>query len=230
MSFITIAKRAFSTTPFRKPVIALMSGSARKGSVNTKLIHAAEKFAKSMGAETKIIDLGVYDMPIYHQDLEASSGIPSAVKELKANLQNADGWIVASPEYNGFVTPLLLNAITWCSRGDPDGKMYATFQGKSAIVLSASPGAMGGMRSLNPNRQLLTNLGVNVLPDSVAVGGAFKAFDENGALVNEGQMKMLQGAVEKLYYQTRDVANREATCDLIKAQLVGEYGAAGVAV
>ena len=207
-----------------------MSGSARQGSVNTKLIHAAEDIAKGLGAETKVIDLGGYDMPIYHQDVEASSGIPDAVQQLKADLDSADGLIVASPEYNGFVTPLLLNAITWCSRGDPDGQMYATFQGKSAVVLSASPGAMGGMRSLNPNRQLLTNLGVNVLPDSVAVGGAFKAFDDSGSLANEQQNAMLQGAVEKLFYQTRDVANREATCELIKAQLVGEYGAAGVAV
>jgi len=142
-------------------------------------------------------------MPIYNQDFEASSGIPDAVQQLKADLQSADGWIVASPEYNGFSTPLLLNAVTWCSRGDPDGEMYATFKGKSAVVLSASPGAMGGMRSLNPNRQLLTNLGVSVLPDSVAVGGAFGAFDDSGALTNEGQNAMLQGAVEKLFYQTQ---------------------------
>mmetsp|Transcript_27599 Transcript_27599/g.67134 ORF Transcript_27599/g.67134 Transcript_27599/m.67134 type:complete len:183 (+) Transcript_27599:227-775(+) len=155
-------------------------------------------------------------MPIYNQDFEASSGIPDAVQQLKADLQMLmHGWIVASPEYNGFSTPLLLNAVTWCSRGDPDGEMYATFKGKSAVVLSASPGAMGGMRSLNPNRQLLPNLGVSVLPDSVAVGGAFGSFDGSGALANEGQKAMLQGAVEKLFYQTRDAANREATCEMI---------------
>lgn len=229
MSFSALAKRSFSSQ-FRAPVIALMSGSAREGSVNTKLIHAAESVAKNLGAGTKMIDLGAYDMPLYHQDLESSAGIPDGAQQLKADLEGADGWILASPEYNGFVTPLLLNAVTWCSRGDPDGEMYATFKGKSAIVLSASPGAMGGMRSLNPNRELLTNLGVHVLPDSVAVGGAFGAFDEeSGALTNDRQQAMLQGAVEKLFYQTRDAANREATCKMIEAHLVGEYGAAGVA-
>ncbi|CAJ1954736.1 unnamed protein product [Cylindrotheca closterium] len=229
MSFSAIAKRSFSSAQFRKPVIALMSGSTREGSVNTQLIYAAEIVAKGLGAETKVLDLGNYDMPVYNQDFEATSGLPKAAQQLKAELESADGWIVASPEYNGFVTPLLVNALTWCSRGDPDGEMYATFKGKSAVVLSASPGAMGGMRSLNPNRELLTNLGVSVLPDSVAVGGAFGAFDDSGTLSNDKQKAMLQAAVEKLYYQGRDVANREATCNMIKTHLVGQYGEAGVA-
>ncbi|CAJ1954735.1 unnamed protein product [Cylindrotheca closterium] len=229
MSFISaLAKRSFSSAQFRKPVIALMSGSTREGSVNTQLIHAAETVAKGLGAETKVLDLGNYDMPVYNQDLEAASGLPKAAQQLKAELESADGWIVASPEYNGFITPLLVNSIAWCSRGDPDGEMYATFKGKSAVVLSASPGAMGGMRSLNPNRELLTNLGVSVLPDSVAVGGAFGAFDDEGALVDVGQKAMLEAAVEKLFYQSRDAANREATYEMIDAHLVGEYGEAGV--
>jgi len=145
---------------------------------------------------------------------------------LKAVLGETDGWIISSPEYNGFISPLLLNAYTWCSRGDK-GTMYATFAEKSATVLAASPGAMGGLRTLNPHRELLTNLGVTVLPQSVAIGAAYKAFNaEDGNLVDPRQQSMLQGAVEALFYQARDHANREATCALVKdAMLAGEYGA-----
>jgi len=117
--------------------------------------------------------------------------------------------------------------------------MYATFRDKCAVVLSASPGAMGGMRALNPNRQLLMNLGVNVLPSSVAVGGAYNnAFDEEtGELTNERQKTMLDGAVRSLFYLARDAANREAACEILKEHMatksseavVGEYGAVSVA-
>lgn len=170
-----IVNLIMSSIAFRAPKIALLSGSLRKGSFNTKLIGAAEQVAAKLGAETSVIDLGAYDLPIYNQDDEADD-YPQAAMDLKAVLgEQADGWVVSSPEYNGWISPLLLNAYTWCSRGDPaGGPMYATFAGKSAVVLSSSPGAMGGLRTLNPHRQLLNNLGVNVLPQSVAIGAAYK--------------------------------------------------------
>lgn len=218
---------------FRAPFLAVFSGSARTGSVNTKLAKAAERMSLEMGATTKFLDLAHYDLPIYNSDLEEQQGMPESALRLKEELGGTDGWIVASPEYNGFVPPLLLNALTWASRGDPpEAGMYATFQRKSALVVSASPGALGGMRSLGPNRELLQNLGVNVLPQSVAIGGAFKAFDDDeGDLVDPKQASRLQGAVRALFLVTRDAANRDATCDMIQElsrQTVGEYGSVSV--
>ena len=228
---VKFARRFASTSKFRDPTIAIFSGSAREDSVNTKLAKAAEKVAKNLGANTKFIDLATYDLPLYNQDLEGSTGeMPNnSIHVLKSSLADSDGWIVASPEYNGFVTPLLLNSFTWCSRGDLPGEMYATFKGKSAIILSASPGAMGGMRAHNPCRLLLNNLGVNVLPLSVAIGGAFQAFDENGDLKDEKLNGMLQNAVESLFLLSRDTANREAVCEVVQSHIVGEYGAVHVA-
>lgn len=219
---------------FRAPILAILSGSVRAGSFNTKLAKSAERLSVELGASTKFLDLSYYDLPVYNADLEANQGMPDTAMKLKEDLANTDGWIVASPEYNGFVPPLLVNAITWCSRGDPsEAGMYATFQHKSAIVVSASPGAMGGLRGIGPCQQLLQNLGVNVLPQSVAIGGAFKAFEEgSGDLVDPKQQAMLQGAVHALFLATRDAANREATCDLVKGlrmQQVGEYGSVSVA-
>lgn len=214
----------------RAPRIALLSGSIREGSFNTKLINAAERVAEKLGAETRIVDLANYNLPLYNQDVEAATGLPEAALQLKEELGSTDAWIISSPEYNGFPTPILINALTWCSRGDdPSGPMYATFAGKSAVVLSASPGAMGGMRSLNPHRQLLNNLGVNVLANSVAVGGAFKAFDDSGDLVDEKHKTMLEGAVSALFYKARDEANREAACAILSKHVVGEYGSVDAA-
>ena len=122
------------------------------------------------------------------------------------------------------ISPLLLNTYTWCSRGDEAGAIYETFRGKVAIVLS-SPGAMGCLRTLNPHREILTNLGVNAIPQSVAIGAAFKAFDGEGNLVDDKQKSMLEGAIEGLFYLARDQANRDATCALVKKVIAGEYGA-----
>ena len=206
------------------PKVALISGSLRKASFNTQLIGAAERVSTSLGMETTTVDLAHFNLPLYHQDLEADGKFPDAARALKTVLGKADAWIVSSPEYNGFISPLLLNAYTWCSRGDDSGTLYATFRGKVATILSCSPGAMGGLRTLNPHREILTNLGVNVLPQSIAIGGAFKAFDSEGNLVDEKQKAMLQGALEALFYLARDQANRDATCAMVKKVIAGEYG------
>lgn len=225
--------RRLGSVELREPVIALFSGSSRQGSFTSQLAVCAEQVLSSSkyGATTKILDLSSYELPIYNQDLEAEGKIPGGMKRLKEDLVSADGWVYCTPEYNGSMTPLFVNAMTWASRGDPDGQMYATFKNKLAIILSASPGAMGGMRALNPNRQLLTNLGVNVLPHSVAVGGAFKAFDENGRLKDDKQSAMLDKACGDLYFLSRDIANRDAACTLVERHLatVGAYGVVDVA-
>ena len=220
-----------ASSGLRAPIIAAFAGSSRDGSVNTKLAKAAQRIAQTHGAETTFLDLSCYNLPLYNQDEESVNGLPDGAIQLKSDLAAADGWIVASPEYNGFVTPLLLNALTWCSRGDSPNQMYATFRGKAATVVSASPGAMGGMRALNPTRQVLQNLGVNVLPLSVAVGGAFQAFDDSGQLNDTKQKAMLESAVASLYYLSRDQANREAACKIIEAHTitVGAYGSVDVA-
>lgn len=222
-----------SSHKFRTPLLAVFSGSARNGSVNVKLAKAAEQIAQNLGATTTFIDLGSYDLPLYDPNLEESIGMPDNAMKLKSDLRSTDGWIIASPEYNGFVTPLLLNAMTWCSRGDTKetGGMYATFHSKTACLLSASPGALGGMRSLSPNRTLLTNLGVQVIPQSVAIGGAFQAFDDsNNTLIDPKQDKMLQGAIHSLFLATRDIINRDSTCELLQdLKPVGDYGSVNVA-
>ena len=214
----------------RAPRIALFSGSARKGSFNTKLVDATHTHLQALGAEARILDLSSYELPLYHQDLEASSGLPEAALSLKGTLQEADAWVVASPEYNGFPSPLLINAYTWMSRGDkPEDGMYATFRNKLALVMGASPGAMGGLRAIQPHHQLLSNLGVTVLPQTVAIGGAMKAFQDDHSLVDPKQDTILQSAVQNLFESARDVANRDSMCELVKqhghTESAGDYGA-----
>ena len=77
-------------------------------------IHLAQK----QGATVEIVDLNKLDLPMYNQDNE--DPYPEAALRLKAKLSAADGILVACPEYNGFPPPVLLNAVTWVSRGPGD--------------------------------------------------------------------------------------------------------------
>ena len=111
--------------------------------------------------------------------------------------------MIASPEYNSSITAVLKNAIDWVSRSASDDEpALAAFRGKVAALLSASPGALGGLRGLVHLRAILGNIGVIVLPDQVAIPKAHEVFDATGGLKDErsaGQVtRVAQGLVDFL--------------------------------
>mgnify|MGYP001105368724 CR=1 FL=1 len=100
------------------------------------------------------------------------------------------------------MTPFLKNLIDWISRPVSDDDDLAPFSGKIAGLLSASPGALGGMRGLVHLRDILGNIGVIVIPEERAVSEAFDAFDEEGNLIDERAEIGVRGVVEKLVETT----------------------------
>lgn len=171
-------------------------GSARKESVNRRLLAAAVRVARAAGASVTELDLRSDLLPIYDGDLEAQHGLPAAALELKAQFAAHEGFLIASPEYNGFFSPLLKNTLDWVSRPAPD--LPSPYAGKAAGLLAASPGALGGIRCLPHVRLLLTNLGVTVSPAQLALGHADTAFTGDGRLVDSQQQKSLDKVVADL--------------------------------
>ncbi len=162
------------------------SGSLRRDSYNTKLVTAAAASARKVGADVTLVNLADYAMPLFDEDLEARSGIPDAARRFKALMVSHHGFLIASPEYNSSVSAALKNAIDWASRTEsPDEKPLLAFRGKVAGLLSASPGALGGLRGLVHLRAILGNLMVHVVPEQFALGRAHEAFDASGALQDE---------------------------------------------
>ncbi len=179
--------------------IVAISGSSRKGSYNSLLKDIAAKIAEEQGANVSNIRLEDLDIPLYNQDLEASEGAPDDVLRLKRVFNAADGLIIVSPEYNSSISPLLKNTIDWISRKQPDETPMAGFRGKAALLLSASPGALGGMRGLVHVRDILGNIGMHVLPDQLAVGSAHDAFSEDEPkLLDDGKQKKLNDMLGEL--------------------------------
>ena len=176
------------------PKILAFAGSARKESFNKRLVQIAATGARAAGAEVTNLDLRDLPIPLYDQDLEAEQGIPANVMKLKELMKASQGLLIASPEYNSSITPLLKNTIDWASRPAGDEPSLACFVGKVAGIMSASPGALGGLRGLIHLRSILGNIKVIVLPDQLAVTKAFEAFNPDGTLKDANQ----QNAIERI--------------------------------
>mmetsp|Transcript_14476 Transcript_14476/g.18907 ORF Transcript_14476/g.18907 Transcript_14476/m.18907 type:complete len:407 (+) Transcript_14476:269-1489(+) len=208
-----------------KPTIVGICGSQRTGSFNKMLFGLAMQQLSAEGANAKEIDLKALDLPIYDADLEKDN-FPQAAKKLKADLVSADGIIIVCPEYNGFVSPLLLNAITWATRGE--GRMYAGFKDKFVTLMSASPGTMGGVRMLRSLQQMMQDMGAIVVPGNNSVGNAFQTFDLEGQICDERALRKVETAVYQLVRYTRYQANRDrdAVMDdtVVRMHNMGEYG------
>lgn len=178
--------------------ILIFSGSIRNDSVNTKLAVAAHAAALQAGADATLIDLAEYPANIYNGDDEASDGIPKTMQRLKKLMSQHDGFVVVTPEYNGHVTPLLVNTFSWLSRKEEDEQGMIAFAGKKAAIMAASPGKLGGVRVIPRLREMLCELGVMVVPGSVALPRAMQAFDDEGNLHEASSVSAVKGQVERL--------------------------------
>lgn len=180
------------------PRLLLLSGSARSGSLNSRLLQAAGAQALSLGAHITTVDLRALNLPVYDGDLEAQQGVPAGAKELRRLIAEHDGLLLASPEYNAFPTPLLINSLDWLSRVAAEGDLPSgtgVTAGKPVGLLAASPGALGGIRAMPLVRiYLSTNFGMLVVPEQFALGSAESAFDEAGNLKTASH----HGAVERV--------------------------------
>ena len=175
-----------------------LAGSARRDSFNKRLARLAAARAREAGADVTYLDVAEYPLPLFDQDLEAE-GTPENVVKLRSLMLEHDGVIYACPEYNSSITPLLKNLIDWVSRPGDDVAPLAAFRGKTAGLVSASPGALGGLRGLGTVRSILSSIGVHVLPSQVAVGSAHAAFaDDDAGLVDERLDKNLTRAMAEL--------------------------------
>ncbi len=182
--------------------VLLLSGSERQGSFNKKLAAVAAEAARRAGAEVTPLDLRALALPLYDGDLEKASGVPAAARTLRDALLASDAVLLATPEYNGFPPPLVINSFDWLSRlpaedAKPTG-LGAT-AGKPVGILAASPGLLGGLRSLNFTRQYVSMaFAMLPVPQQFALARANEAFDEHGALKDAKQQAAVENVVTAL--------------------------------
>lgn len=180
------------------PRILALAGSTREASYNKKLVKIAVAGARKAGAEVTLIDLRDFALPLYDGDLETQHGLPAAARTLKDLMLAHQGFLISAPEYNSSISAVLKNAIDWASRPVPGEANLACFVDKAAALMSASPGALGGLRGLVHVRSILGNIGVLVIPDQVAVMRAHEAFNDDGTLKDDRQRASVEALGEKL--------------------------------
>ncbi len=156
------------------PTIGFISGSLREGSINKQLENAFIKRFERAGATCATINLGEYDLPLFHGDLDAPTGLAALIKDMNG----CDGLVVISPEYNGGLPPVLKNAIDWISTADT-----TPFRERYWGISSCTPGPMSGIMCMRQINYILMRLGAHVSPFQVGVGNAADAFDADGELV-----------------------------------------------
>ena len=159
-----------------KPLLVLgISGSLRKASYNTALLHAAVDLMPP-GMTLEVFDLS--PLPMFNQDFEKP--FPEAVVAFRDKLAQADAILIATPEYNSSITGALKNALDWASRSP-----QPPLQGKPAAIMGASTGNFGTLRAQLHLRQILTHVGALPLgKPEVLVAHAEQAFNADRKLVD----------------------------------------------
>ncbi len=188
-----------------KPKILVFAGSLRKDSFNKKLAKIAGEVVEEAGADVTYIDLKDYPLPVYDQEIE-DQGLPENALKLKDLFMKNDGFIISSPEYNSSISGVLKNVIDWVSRKAHKDEVYLVpFIDKTVLLLSASPGNLGGLRGLVHLRAILSNIFCQVLPQQKCIMLADKAFDSEGNLVDKKQYEDIKQLAQKLVDFTQKI-------------------------
>jgi NAD(P)H-dependent FMN reductase len=167
--------------PPRQPIkILIFAASLRRNSLNSKLAELAAAAIEASGGQCDLAGLREFDAPSYDQDVQDLEGFPPGAEEFKRRLEGCQGFVVASPEYNGSMPGVLKNVIDWASRYRPQ-----PFNEKHGLLMSASPSMGGGNRGLWALRVPFEHLGTRLYPDMFSLAQAHDAFTTEGRIRDE---------------------------------------------
>ena len=167
-----------------------ISGSLRRDSWNTKLLHAVGDLVGDR-AEFEVWD-GLKALPPYDEDDDGE--VPAAVARLREAIEDADAVLFATPEYNSSVPGQLKNALDWMSRP----LLTSPLRNKPVAVVGASTGAFGAVWAQAELRKVLGAIGARVQESTVAVGHAPTRFDADGRLVDDEVRDEIGASVDGL--------------------------------
>jgi chromate reductase len=179
-----------------KPIRLLgMSGSLRAGSYsNAVILTLREKFAGR--ADLRLYDLA--PIPAYNQDFEGDKR-PPVVKQLLADIADADGLVLCAPEFNHSIPGVLKNAIDWASR--PSFQSVLAY--KHVAIMATSRGPLGGARCLEHMRVALDSCLSRIALAREVIICAAESKVQDGRLVDETSLGFACGAVEALIREIR---------------------------
>ena len=165
-----------------------IAGSLRAASYNAALLRAGAELMPN----DSVLEMGsIRGIPLYDADVEEAEGVPSAVLALREQIINADGILIASPEYNNSMPGVLKNAIDWLSRKSAGGDQ--TFGDRPVALIGASPGGFGTILAQNAWLPVLRTLGTRPwCGGRLMASRAASLFNDAGELQDEQMRTQLQ--------------------------------------
>ena len=171
--------------------ILAMCGSLRRDSYNRIVLDNVEKLLPE-GVELEVYE-GLEELPAYNEDIDVHPR-PEPVERLRAAISDADGLLIATPEYNGSIPGQLKNAIDWASRPFPDNCLRFT----PAAVVGASRSPFGAVSAQAELRKVLGICGARVVDREVPIGRADEQFDADGRLLDDDICRQLAVVSDEL--------------------------------
>ncbi|SDO58438.1 NAD(P)H-dependent oxidoreductase [Phyllobacterium sp. OV277] len=186
------------------PKILVFAGSNRTGAFSGQVADVATKTLAALGADVTRLALIDYPLPIMDQDLESEKGIPENAMKLGRLFAAHDGILIASPEYNSSIPPLLKNTIDWVSRISRDGeKPLKPYAGKIVALCSSSDGNFAGIRGLYHLRSVLMNVGTQIISEQCSVAHAHEAFAAEGSFHDSRTTRAMERTCQSLIDHAR---------------------------
>jgi chromate reductase len=166
-------------------------GSLRRDSHNVGLLRAAA-LSLPPGIELEVFD-GLGELPLYNADLDVEPEL-EPVARLREAIADADGVLIATPEFNGSIPGVLKNALDWASRPSPNNVL----RGKPVAVVGASTGLYGAVWAQAETRKILEVIGADVIDGDLPIGLAHSAFEDSGHLSDPELRRALERMVRVL--------------------------------
>ena len=171
-----------------------IGGSLRRDSYSQIALNVAASRVEALGAEMEVLDLRLLQLPFCNGEDEYPD-YPD-VKRLQQTVKQADGLILATPEYHGSVSGVLKNALDLMSFEQLDGKVTGVIS-----VLGGQPNS----NALNDLRIIMRWVHGWVIPEQIAIGQAWKAFDPEGKLLDEKLSQRFDSFAQSLVENTRKI-------------------------
>lgn len=175
----------------------IFAASHRPESFNRKLAAHASEYVRKQSVDVDFAEYADFDMPLYNDTID----MPASAHLFEQRAVNAAGIIIASPEYNWSYPASLKNIIDWTSRIRPN-----PIEGKTVLLMSASPGARGGILGLSHLKTPFDALQTHVFNKMFPLGNCTQAFDNDNALVTK-QSDILHPILDDFVTFTRKLSN-----------------------
>ncbi|WNC17108.1 NADPH-dependent FMN reductase [Brevibacillus brevis] len=166
-----------------------IAGSMNTESTTKKAVNIVLEAAKAAGAETQLIHLAEWPMPVY-DDREDTSTYPEVVHRFVKTISEADGLVIGSPEYHGTLTGALKNSLDFL-----EGRHL---RDKQVAIIGVAGGSMGATNTVNTLQLIMRNLHAWPLPASPSIPSAYNAFAADGKLKDERLQARLEQLGEQL--------------------------------